>query len=475
MASPNFIGNATPTIDTTTGTVANTWAAGDVATITHSSGKTLVITMGTSTTTTALVADEIKRAFQSEAFADATTTCVPAAGGTSIPELSVITASVSGSVVTFKADTPGADIGTFTLTETTVGSGTFTGSHAIQSSGPSWFTNTSNWSTGSLPVSTDDVTFDRPVSLLYGLSQSAITLASQTFTARFAGSSKVGLIRRNASNYEEYLATELALSATSWINYSASPLIKQNFGSAQTTAINWASGTTAETGRPAIQLRGTHASNALTVHGGSVGWGANGETATLLTCVQNGGDLNIGAVVTLGTLTKNAGTANVYCAATTITNDAGTLNHYAGNVTTMNVNGGTVMEYGAGTTTTARVTAGTYETASTATVTTLDNSGGSVTLNGPVTTVTSDAGSVTIDAGNVTTITATNSTIRYNGSGTITTITLQDSDIYFDGGSAACTVTNLTMLGVCNVYDVANRVVWTNGPTWQGVLTVAPQ
>lgn len=474
MASPNFVGNATPTVDTWTGTCANTWAAGDTATITHSSGKTLVITMGTSTTTTALVADEIKRAFQSEAFADATTTCVPALGGTVVPEFSVITASVSGSIVTFKADTSGADIGTLTLSETTAGSGTFTGAHSITASGPSWFTNTANWSTGSVPVSTDDVTFDRPVSLLYGLAQSAITLTSQTFTPRFTSAAHVGLIRRSAVGYEQYLATELALSATTWTNRSSSSLIKQNFGSVQTTASNYSSGTSGETGRPAVQLRGTHASNVLNVYGGDVGWGANGETAALLTCRQEAGTLNIGSAVTLTTLTKLGGTANVYCAATTITNSSGTLNHYSGSVTTMNVNGGTVNETGSGTIGTLRQTAGTVSVANTATVTAAECSGGTLTILGTVGTVVAEGGAVTIDAGNVTSITATNSTIRYNGVGTLTAVTLQDSTLYLDGGSAACTITNITLIGTATIVDVANRAVFTNAPTWQGRLTVTP-
>lgn len=475
MATPGFIGNATPTYDTWTGTVANTWATGDTATITHtSSGKTLVVTIGANVTT-AQVATTIKQAFQSETFTDTTASCVPAGGGTVIPEFAEWTASVSGSVVTITADTAGVSIGSLSMSETTAGSGTFTGSHSVTASGPNWFTNTTNWSTGSVPVSTDDVTFDRPVSLFEGLAQSAITLASQTFTERFTTAAKVGLPRRNAGGFEEYRDTELALSATTWTNRSSSSLIKQNFGSVQTTANNYSSGTSAETGRPAVQLRGTHASNVLNVYGGDVGWGANNETATLATCRQEGGTLHIGSGTSLTTLNKLAGYANVYCAATTVTNVAGTLNHHSGNITTLNIFGGTVTESGSGTLSTINMTGGTLTTSSTSTATTINISGGSAVLYGTVGTVVAEAGaSVTIDSGNTTSITATNSTIRYNGSGTNTAITLTDSDIYFDGGSAACTVTNITLNGTSRIFDKANRVVFTNGPTWQGVLRVSP-
>ena len=463
MALPFWIGNAAPTVDAFTGTVALTWAAADTATITHTeSGKTLVVTIGT-LVTTAQVATTIKQAWQSEAFTDTTASCVPAAGGTSIPEFAVITASVSSSVVTFVADTSGASIGTLTMSETTAGTGTFTAAHSVTATGPSWFTNTGNSSTGSLPVSTDTWTIDRPVSILYGLAQSAITLTAQLITERFTSAAKIGLLRRNASGYEEYNATELALSATTWTNRSSSNLIKQNFGSVQTTVNNYSSGVSAETGRPAVQLRGTHASNSVNLFGGDLGWGASDETATVATIRQEGGTLTVGANVTLTTLTKMSGTANVYCAATTITNNEGTLTHHAGAVTTVNVNGGTVYEKGAGTTTTVRATGGTYSTANTATVTTIENTGAAVTLLGPVTTVTNEAGSVIVDAGNVTTWTHSGGTGSYRGVGTITTMVISNGcTVDFSGGSAACTITTLTLGPGCFINDPGNRVVVTN-------------
>ena len=470
MAATNWIGNAVATKDVWQITVANTWATSDQAVITIA-GKDLVITIG-SLVTTAQVATSIKEAWESATLTDTTATVLPQGGGTSIPEMSLLTATVSGSVVTLTADTAGVPH-TISVSETTAGSGTLSISNTTVATGPNFWSNADNWSGGSVPVSTDDVTIDRPVSILYGLAQSAVTLTSLTITERFTSAAQIGLLRRNANGYEEYRATELAISATTINCRGSSSLIKLNLGTAQTTCNVYSTGTTAETGRPAFQVRGTHASNTFNIFGGHVGVGSNNETANAATIRQESGTVEVGTGVVLTTYTKIAGTASVNCAATTITNSSGTLTHTAGNVTTVNT-GGTFVESGSGTITNLLMTGGTATTGSNSAVTTLSKIGGAAVTYGTVGTIVNEGGTTTVHAGNVTTYSVVHGAGYYYGTGTITALNISNgSTVYFDGATAACTVTDTTITSGGKIVDVANRITFTNPIAWDGTLTVS--
>ena len=471
MASTSWLGNAVAVKDKWVITVANTWATNDTATVTIN-GKDLVVTIGANVTT-AQIATTIKEAWESNTFTDTTASCIPQGGGTSIPEMSLLTATVSGSTVILLADTAGIPH-TISVSESTAGSGTLSISNTVVATGPNFWDNVDNWSGGAVPSSTDDVTVDRPVSILYGLAQSAVTLTSLTFTERFTSSAYVGLLKRNAVGYEEYRATELAISATTINCRGSSGLIKLNVGTNQTTCNVYSMGTSVETGRPALQIRGTHASNVVNVYGGDVGIGASDETATVATLRQEAGTVTVGKNVTLTTVNKLSGTATIACAATTLNNYDGTMTHTSGNVTSV-MNGGTFTESGSGTITTLRQTGGTSTVANTATATTVDKLAGSMTIYGSTTTVTNEGGGIVIDAGNVTTLTITNGTGQYNGTGTITTLTLSNSSqMSFDGNNQACTVTNCTIGGSSRISDRSDRVTFTNPIAWAGVLSVSP-
>jgi hypothetical protein len=468
MAAPQWIGTAVAIKDAWTITIANTWAAADTATITIN-GHDLVVTIGSLVTTTQ-VATTIKEAFNGSALTDTTAFSSPAAGGQTIPEMAELIATSSGAVVTLTARTAGVPH-TVSATEVTAGSGTATGAHAITATGPNFWDNTDNWSTGAIPVSTDDPIIDRPVSILYGLDQNAVTLASLTIGERFTGSSAyIGLPFRNANGYEEYRETRLKISATTINVRGATGRLKLNTGSVQTAINVFTTGTANETGRAAFQFIGTHASNVMNVFGGTVGIADNdGEAATVATLKQTGGTVTCGTGATLTTISKQAGTLTVRSNTTTLTNDAGALNIYGGTHTLVHHFVGTLTADGTATITTLRQGGGTVNSGPNVTLTTVDKSAGTLTAAAGIGTLTS-MGTTTVQSGNITTATIQAGTFVYQGVGTITTLNVLNCTVEFSGTTAGCTVTTVNLTGwPVIIKDVSSRVTWTNGLPTGGV------
>ncbi len=341
-----FIGNAEPTTHIDTITIGGTPAAADTFTITGLS-KTVVVTVGTAAATTD-VATAIAAAWNSTAMT-ALYSVAPVGGGQSIPEFSELSAVASGSVVTLTGDTKGRPMPVFTVSKT--GAGTIAISHVVVGTGPNDVANTANYSTGALPGAGDDLTIDRPVSLLYNLDAlSAVTLASLTIGPAVDITTFIGLKSRNPIGYEEWRVTEFTVGATVITSRSTSGLIKINVGSVQTTCSVYSGNSAQEANKQPFQLRGTHASNLVAVLGSSaaVGFAENGETATLLTANQTLGYLKVGTAVTHGTLSKSGGTADCWSPITTVTN-VGALNLWVGNTTTLTQNGGVLTYGGTGT------------------------------------------------------------------------------------------------------------------------------
>ena len=362
MADPTYTGNATSIRDTWTITATGTFAATETVTVTYEN-KSLVMTLATtSAASPTTVATLIKEAFNASfgtVLTDTSATFTPNVGGRGIPQFAEYVATSSGAVVTIACSENGKPGGTFTVSDTAA-SGAIAVSHLATGTGPNDFNNAANYSTGSLPTNGDNLTLDRSIPIKWNLGAlSAVTLASLTITPRFDSASSLGLLARNANGYEEFRATELAIGATVVTINSGSGLMKINFGSVQTAVTVYATGTTTETGRPACQLRGTHASNVLNVIGtstststASVGWGSNSETATVATVRQDTGTVTLGTAVTLTTVTKNGGDCYLNCAATTITNGAGDLYHTTGALTTGTHSGGNWYDLGSATYTT---------------------------------------------------------------------------------------------------------------------------
>jgi hypothetical protein len=478
MATVQWLGNAVAIKDKWTLTIANTWAAGDTATLTIN-GKDLVVTIGT-LVTTAQVATTIKEAWESGSFTDTTASVSPSGGGTSIPEMSELTATVSGSTVIFTADTAGVPH-TISATESTAGTGTASIAHTTTATGPNYWDNSDNWDGGSVPVSTDTVYIDRPVSILYGLDQNAVTLAALEISPRFTASAYIGLPSRNANGYDEYREEYLKISVTAFTTFSNSGRIKLNFGTAQNTSHVYSTGSTAETDRSALQILGTHASNAINVYGGDVGIARNtGDVSTYATVKQTGGTLEFGSGVTLTNVTNTGGTLVVASSTTTLLHEAGTLVVRGGTQTALTALTGTVTLTGSTAVTTLRVGTATVDAGINVTFTTIDSAEGTLTIQSGLTTLTSDGGTVTVTSGSITTANINGGTFAYKGTGTIGTLNIRPAGlsgdetitIDFTGTTAACTVTTLNLTArPVEFVDPSSRVAWTNGFPVGGTIT----
>lgn len=343
MATCIFRGDAPKIAQVQTFAFAGTWEATDVIRVTFSTGRYYDFTAGS--TTTATVVSNLVTAWNLLSAA-------------TYPEWAEITATANTTTLTLTHDTAGVAFAV-TLTpletgggaadaQTIEGGGTATtGTTATANSGPSDWSVAANWSGGAVPVNGDTVYIENSnVDILYGLGQSAVTLAALYIPATYTG--KIGLPTMHAASgtaaaYYEYRATELAIGATIFRSGhgegQGSGRIKVNFGSVTTTCTVVNTGTTAETGLSAFLFRGTDSSNVLNVYGGTVGVAQlAGQSATLATLnitsttggnrfatVYCGTGLGTGVAVSMsgGNLTLNAGTASLAIYGGTVTLEAG--------------------------------------------------------------------------------------------------------------------------------------------------------
>jgi len=242
------------------------------------------------------------------------------------------------------------------------------------SAGPNHWDTAANWSLNAVPVSTNDVDIsNNSVDILYGLAQSAVTLASLNVDSTYTG--RIGLPDWTGA-YNEYRDTYLAVGATV-LNVGAgqgggSGRIRVDLGTVQTTALIQSSSSGSDQGVPAVFLKGTHASNVVTVSGGEVGLafdpGASMTVVTLGVSVADGTrvppNVQAGAGLTLTTLNQQGGAVCLQAGLTTANVDAGTLTiggPATCNVTTANVFGGTYNHDAPGTIGTLKVRGGTAD------------------------------------------------------------------------------------------------------------------
>ena len=459
MGTKYWIASAIQQTDRWTGTVALTWATGDTATITIN-GKSLVITIG-SLTTTSQVATTIVQAFNRTTFTDTTASMLPISGGTSIAEFSNIIASISissSSLINFTSLDAGEN--TISMSSTTAGNGTFTASHAISGTGPNYWDNVVNWDTGSIPVGTDTVIIDTPVSILYGsLDQSAITLTQLTFGENFS-SAYVGLPKRNAAGYEEFRSSRLKVHATTVTNDSFSARMRLDLGSAQTAFT--------QNGSSTLDWIGTHASNVVTLNSGTC-YLANqiGELATIATLNISEASVYCGTGLTVTNIVKTSGSLWLSSSSTSLSNIMGSLNLLGGTHTLVTVAGGSVSSTKSSTITSLKMTGGSFESSRTAVAVTVNKLLGTATMAvAPTTTLTSHDGDTTCESGGISGVTTINGgTFYWPGTGTIASLVTNNSPtINFDGGTtAACTVSANNFSKGTTIIDNAKRVVWTGG------------
>lgn len=346
MATPRFVGNAVAVAQVDTLTVGGTVEADDLF-LSTINGKALSVTAGS--TVVATVATTFAAAWN-------------ALDSTIWPEFAEVTAAATaGGALTLTGDTAGYPF-TETPSTTEAGGGaadlqTFTKTATTACSGPNFYSTAANWDTAAAPAGGDTVYIDNSdVDILYGLSNAGATLAAIYIAKSYTGDIGLPKFNSNAVEYPEYRTDYLAIDATI-VDVGGGPglgsrRIKINNGSVQTAVTVHGTGFPAETSLEAFLWKGTHASNTLTVADGSVGVAVfGGEVATILTLKVDGGNVRLGAGVTLGTATVNGGTVEINCAvATLLTVYGGTVTiNGTGAVASLKIYGGRVIYNSTGT------------------------------------------------------------------------------------------------------------------------------
>lgn len=380
MATPQRNNGALPVAQVETLTFANTWAANDTATVTINS-RTITMTVGTTATTTQCATE--LAAVLSSASSTLGTGYSATERGPNIPEFREFTAEASGSTVVLTGVTKGKPF-TVTTGEGTTGDGTLGRATTTAASGPYHFGGTANWSTGAVPVDSDDIVFsNNSGELRYDIDQNAISPESLKIFQSFTG--KIGLKNTNTDDstypYNEYREKYLIMGATAdgvtndvtigQGEGSGSGRLKLSFGTATANVVVYNTGEPEETGIPSALFKGTSTSNTYDIRKGNVGIGffvgdsANisalrvsyvdsrdsdatvvcgpGVTFNNPTIVIDGGDVTLESATTGGTITLNGGTLTILGGAhPAITINGGTLIYMGtGTLTTLTMNGGT--------------------------------------------------------------------------------------------------------------------------------------
>jgi len=279
-------------------------------------------------------------------------------GGTMTTTAAALATAINASTHPYFADLVAANNSSATVTITGVaglpfivtssvsgGTGTIgTATTGTAATGPYHWDEPLNWSDGAVPVDGDDVVINNSsVSILYGLAQSSILLASLRIERSFTGIiglNKLAVATAVAgtttnSTAPEYRACYLDIEATIveiGANYgqdtpAGSGRIMLDLGSAASTITVHSTGqVSTDTGRPAVRLLTGHASTLLDIRSaiGGVGVAADvpGETSTIGTVQVS--DTSVASRVRVGagtTITNffQTGGNNVLNAAATVT------------------------------------------------------------------------------------------------------------------------------------------------------------
>lgn len=331
MATKRWIGNAPKIAQITAYLFAGTWEANDVINLTFGV-KTVSVVAGSTTISTII---------------DTIVTAWNALANDGYQEFAEITASRSSSSLVLTMDSTGAGK-PFTCTVSTTetgggaadaqtidGAASSTGTNSTANSGPNVLSLAANWEGGVAPVDGDDIVFDSGnIDVLYDLDQNGVTPASILVDVGYSG--RIGLPPRNIDNpqypYAEYReqymkygnsgdATNISVTIR-----GGGERVKYSAGTSQATFRVDGSGQSSDTNVPAVLLKGTHASNAIHVSKGDVGFAFfGGETGTLVT-INNGYQTNVagdsslklgtGVTLTAPTITVTGGLLEIRSAIT---------------------------------------------------------------------------------------------------------------------------------------------------------------
>lgn len=341
MASRTWVGRAGAVRQVSPFTLGGTVAVGSTFTVTVNGRAVTVTATGTSA---------------ADAAADLALACQ---GAEEYAEFQELAWEAAGAVLTVTGPEDGSP---FTVAVSAGGSGspTVTPGTVVTGTGPNYWSNATNWAEAAVPATGDDVVVGSGPSILHGLDQSGVTLASITVTSGFPAGASIGLPDRNPAGYAEYRGTRLQIKATLVRLESASERVRLNLLNAASTVTVDGTGR-AVTGEFAADLLANHSSTVVRVNAGQVGLaaGAN-ETATVGTVRVAYRDrrpsdvvAELGPGLTITTLEQTGGDVTLRCAITTVTREGGTFTRLgSGTVTTLDNRGGRVNDYGTGTITT---------------------------------------------------------------------------------------------------------------------------
>lgn len=346
MATRYWIGTAPAVKQLDTLTVGGTIETDDrfIVTLTGEDGETEVLNVEAGSTVAA----------------DVATTIQAAASALTTPLFAAITWSTNGADILAEAKTAGVPF--YCATSTTEDGGgaaddqTFTRAATVANSGPCDWHTAANWSDETKPVTGDTVYIENcATDILYGLNQSAVTLAALHVRQNFLG--KLG----QAGAYLRIGATIVNIGEHYGSTTPAgSPRIKLDLGTTQTAIFIYNSARyAAEANLPPVRLLADHNNTALYLQRGHVGLCCENPTETsrfdriVLSSIDNQrSDANLvcGPGLTLNELLQNGGTCALQSAATTIEIRAGTLTIAGtGAIGTLVVRGGIVYSQTTGT------------------------------------------------------------------------------------------------------------------------------
>lgn len=268
---------------------------------------------------------------------------------------------------------------------------------------PTKFDDADNWDNG-IPEAGDTIIFkDNAKDLDASLDQSALTGCTVKIYQSYTG--KIG----SSGSYFQIGATTLEIGEDYSVSTpSGSGRLNLDLGGeAATVTIHNSASSATDTGKMPIRLLLNDAAAVLRVRRGRVALAMEPSETSLVASIDQSwmdsqdsdSTLQIGAGVTMTTLTKTGGSCTMLCAATTATNSGGDLTIVrAGTITTLNANGGRVWPESTGTITTMNINgASVDETRCLAarTVTTTKLNSGSLKTNPAIVTrtnkITSDA------------------------------------------------------------------------------------
>jgi hypothetical protein len=290
MATRIWTGNAANVAQTSTVTFADpAWSATETVTTTIN-GKAHVVTMGSAVTTSALAATAYKKAFNGEA-PDANEFTVNF-DAQSFGEFAELTATVSSLVVTLTGPATGKPVTITSVTDTSAGSATLAA--VVVATSQNSFTNADNWSADTVPVSTDDIVYDRgSVDCLYDIDTG---IDPDSVTVKMGYTGMFGLPPINTDDptkpYEEYRDQYLKFTDAGGANRVVDIGVGEGAGSrrlkidvndlAGLIATVHNTGTSSSTSIPTVLFRGGVATAKFNVEKGHVGIGFySGDTAAI--------------------------------------------------------------------------------------------------------------------------------------------------------------------------------------------------